>query len=134
MRHLYHKRNSFTGGPTMPYVPPQRRAAHDRIVERNERLTRVGPGTPMGEYLRRFWHPVAASAEIKKDSELPVIPVKILGERLALFRCDDGSLGLVAERCPHRGAALSYGMTTEDGCIRCPYHAWKFDKEGRCLD
>jgi 5,5'-dehydrodivanillate O-demethylase len=117
----------------MPYVPAPRRAQHDRIVERNERLTRVGPGTPMGKYLRCFWHPVAASAELKKDAELPVMPVKILGERLALFRSEDGSLGLVAERCPHRGAALSYGMV-DNGGIRCPYHAWKFDKQGQCVD
>ena len=59
--------------------------------------------------------------------------MKLLGERLALFRSEDGSLGLVAERCPHRGAALSYGMV-EDGGIRCPYHAWKFDKAGHCVD
>jgi 5,5'-dehydrodivanillate O-demethylase len=91
----------------MPHVPAPRRAAHDRIVERNQRLTRIGPGTPMGKYMRCFWHPVAASAELTKDAELPVMPVKILGERLALFRSEDGSLGLVAERCPHRGAALS---------------------------
>ncbi len=103
------------------------------IRERNKRLTRVGPGTPMGKYLRRFWHPVATSAEIPVDAEMPVIPVKILGEKLALFRSEDGSLGLVSERCPHRGAALSYGMVDGDG-VRCPYHAWKFNKAGRCTD
>lgn len=116
----------------MPYVSPRRHSGHERIAERNERLTRVGPGTAMGRYMRCFWHPVAASAELRKDSELPVIPVKILGERLALFRSEDGSLGLVAERCPHRGAALSYGMVEDDG-IRCPYHAWKFNKQGQCV-
>ncbi len=99
----------------------------------NERLTRVGPGTPMGNYMRRFWHPIAASVELKKDADLPVIPVKLLGERLALFRSPDGSLGLVAERCPHRGAALSYGIVEDDG-IRCPYHAWKFSKSGQCME
>jgi 5,5'-dehydrodivanillate O-demethylase oxygenase subunit len=104
-----------------------------RRRERSERLIRVGPGTPMGKYLRCFWHPIAASVELKTGADLPVIPVKLLGERLALFRSDDGSLGLVGERCPHRGAALSYGMVEEDG-IRCPYHAWKFDKQGRCVD
>jgi 5,5'-dehydrodivanillate O-demethylase len=87
----------------------------------------------MGEYQRRFWHPIAASAELKKDALLPVIPVKVLGERLALFQCEDGSLGLIAERCAHRGAALSYGMV-EDDCLRCPYHAWKYDKTGQCVD
>jgi 5,5'-dehydrodivanillate O-demethylase oxygenase subunit len=106
---------------------------HATLVERNERLTRVGPGTPMGKYLRCFWHPVAASVELRRNAELPVIPVKLLGERLSLFRSEDDSLGLVAERCPHRGASLSYGMIEDDG-IRCPYHAWKFDKQGRCID
>ncbi len=105
----------------------------DRLRERNERLTRVGAGTPMGKYMRCFWHPIAASLELKQDADLPVIPVKLLGERLALFRAEDGSLGLVAERCPHRGAALSYGIVEDDG-IRCPYHAWKFDKSGQCVD
>ena len=103
------------------------------IHERQERLTRMGPGTPMGNYLRRFWHPIAASVDLKKEAEIPVIPVKLLGEKLALFRCEDGSFGLVQERCPHRGVALSYGMV-EDDCIRCPYHAWKFDKSGQCVD
>ena len=69
---------------------------------RNERLTRVGPGTPMGKYMRCFWHPVACSAELKKDAEVPAIPVTLLGEKLALFRSPDGSLGLVQERCPDR--------------------------------
>ena len=101
--------------------------------QRNERLTRVGPGTPMGKYLRMFWHPVAASVEVKADADLPVIPVKLLGEKLALFRSQDGTLGLVQERCPHRGASLAYGMVEDDG-IRCPYHAWKFSRTGACMD
>ena len=101
--------------------------------ERHERLTRLGPGTALGNYLRRFWHPVATSADLKKDAIVPAIPVTLLGEKLALYRCDDGSLGLVQERCPHRGAALSYGVV-EDDCIRCPYHLWKFDKSGQCID
>ena len=105
----------------------------DRRRERGRRLTRLGPGEPMGKYLRCFWHPIATSADLKPDADLPAIPVTLLGERLALFRDEHGGLGLVQERCPHRGAALSYGMV-EDGCLRCPYHAWKFDKEGRCVD
>ena len=107
--------------------------AMDAVRERNERLTRVGPGTPMGKYMRAFWQPIATSAELPLSADMPVIPVKLLGERLALFRSEDGSLGLVSERCPHRGAALSYGMVDGDG-IRCPYHAWKFNKQGRCVD
>lgn len=105
----------------------------DLVRERQERLTRLGPGAPMGKYLRRFWHPVAASVELKQDAEILVIPVTLLGEKLALFRGEDGKLGLVQERCPHRGVALSYGMV-EDNCIRCPYHAWKFDRSGQCVD
>ena len=93
-------------------------AAHLRSIDvtrqRNERLTRVGADTPMGRYMRRFWHPIAASVQLKKDADIPVIPVKLLGERLALFRCEDDSLGLVAERCPHRGAALSYGIVEDE--------------------
>src|SRR5690606_18721432 len=121
-----------TGGAAMAQDAALQQA-HEKLVERNERLTRVGRGTPMGRYLRCFWHPVAASAELRKDADLPAIPVTLLGERLALFRSPDGSLGLVAERCPHRGAALSYGIVEDDG-IRCPYHAWKFNKQGRCVD
>ena len=111
-----------TGSP----IEDQRRA-------RNDRLTQVGPCTPMGEYQRRFWHPIAASVELRKDDVLPVMAVKVLGEKLALFRCEDGSVGLVQERCPHRGAAHSYGIV-DDGCIRCPYHAWTFDKTGQCVE
>src|SRR6185312_13674883 len=98
--------------------------------QRTERLTQVGPGTPMGAYLRCFWHPVAAVAELEK---WPVKKVRILGETLALFRGDDGTLGLVADRCPHRGASLSCAMT-DGGLIRCAYHAWAFDRSGQCVD
>lgn len=102
----------------------------DVRAERQERLTRFGPGTPMGKYLRSFWHPIAGVAELDK---WPVVKKRILGEDLALYRGDDGTLGLLADRCPHRGASLSCGMT--DGAhLRCAYHAWMFDKEGRCLE
>lgn len=100
------------------------------MYERQERLTRVGPGTPMGTYLRCFWYPVAAVVEL---SEWPVKKVRLLGEDLALFRCDDGTLGLLRDRCPHRGASLSCGMT--DGShLRCAYHGWAFNSEGQCVD
>src|SRR5829696_5814627 len=93
--------------------------------EANERLTQVGPGTPMGNLLRRYWHAVAATAELDKE---PVLAVKILGENLALYRSRNGDLGLMAERCPHRGASMVYGIP-EDGGLRCPYHGWKFSEE-----
>ena len=98
--------------------------------EANERLTRVGPGTPMGNLLRRYWHAIAATAELDKE---PVLPVKILGENLALYRSPDGELGLMAERCPHRGASMVYGIP-EEGGLRCPYHGWKFSTEGTCIE
>lgn len=98
--------------------------------QRQERLTLVGPGTPMGKYMRCFWHPVATLAELLVE---PVMPVKLLGEQLALFRSADGSLGLVAARCAHRGASLACGMLDADG-LRCAYHGWKYDKQGRCVD
>ncbi len=82
----------------------------------NERLTQVSAGTPMGDLLRRYWHPIATVPEL--DTE-PVLAVTILSENLALFRSDDGSLGLVAQRCPHRGASLAYGIPENDG-LRCP--------------
>ena len=96
----------------------------------NERLTQVGPGTPAGELLRRYWHPIAVAAELK---EKPVKRVRILGEDLVLYRCEDGRYGLVAEQCSHRGASLAYGRI-EGSNIRCPYHGWLYDPEGRCVE
>jgi len=98
--------------------------------QRQDRLTLVGPGTPMGRYMRCFWHPVAAVAEL---TGWPVKAVRLLGEDLALFRTEDGTFGLVAQRCPHRGASLACGMTDGTG-IRCAYHGWKFDPQGNCVD
>jgi 5,5'-dehydrodivanillate O-demethylase len=96
----------------------------------NERLTRVGPGTPMGALFRRYWQPVAASAELADD---PVKQVQILGETLVLFRDRQGQLGLIAERCSHRGTAMVYGIPEREG-LRCPYHGWLFDGQGQCLE
>jgi 5,5'-dehydrodivanillate O-demethylase len=98
--------------------------------EANERLTKVGPGTPMGGLLRRYWQPVATVPELEAE---PVLAVTILGENLALYRTESGELGLVAQRCPHRGASLAYGIPEQDG-LRCPYHGWKFSAQGRCLE
>jgi 5,5'-dehydrodivanillate O-demethylase oxygenase subunit len=98
--------------------------------ERWRQLTQTGRDTPMGQYLRRFWYPVAAAADLVRE---PVRAVTILGEKLAVFRTDDGAYGLVAERCPHRGASLACGMA-EAGGIRCAYHGWKYAPDGRCID
>ncbi|MEA2639407.1 MAG: 5,5-dehydrodivanillate O-demethylase oxygenase subunit [Chloroflexota bacterium] len=100
------------------------------LKEENERLTRVGPGTPMGTLLRWYWHPVAASAQL---ADSPVRPVRILGEDLTLFRDRSGALGLIANRCAHRATGLWYGIPDADG-LRCPYHGWKYDASGQCID
>lgn len=99
--------------------------------EENELLTRTGPGTPGGEMMRRYWHPIALSHELPADGA--PLPIKVLSEELVLFRDDDGKLGLVGMYCPHRCADLSYGRI-EDGGLRCLYHGWLFDRNGRCLD
>lgn len=95
----------------------------------NARLTEVGRGTPMGELLRRYWHPVGLSSDAGDTPR----PVKILGEELILFRDGQGRPGLVYPRCCHRGTTLYYGKVEERG-IRCCYHGWLFDVEGRCLE
>ena len=97
--------------------------------EQNDELTRVGPGTPMGEVLRYYWYPVAFVRELE---EFPVKAVRLLGENWAVFRTDDGNYGIVDERCPHRGASLVYGIV-DDG-LRCGYHGWKFNTAGECVD
>src|SRR5712692_8510507 len=99
--------------------------------EQNEQLTRVGPGTPMGELLRRYWQPVCAAAEL--TLERPKKRVGMLGEDLVVFRQADGGYGLIGEHCSHRGASLYYGFVESEG-IRCPYHGWLYDPAGRCLE
>jgi 5,5'-dehydrodivanillate O-demethylase len=99
--------------------------------EESELLTQVSRGTPCGELLRRYWHPVAAAAELTEEK--PIRAVKILGEELVVYRDKKGNFGLVGEHCPHRSASLAYGRVDEEG-IRCPYHGWKFDCTGRCLE
>jgi phthalate 4,5-dioxygenase len=100
--------------------------------EENERLTRVGPGTPMGEMLRRYWLPACLSEELPEPDCDPV-RVRLLGEDLVAFRDSNGRVGLVAELCAHRGASLFLGRN-EEGGLRCLYHGWKCDVEGRILD
>ncbi len=99
--------------------------------EENELLSRVGPGTPAGRLLRRYWHVVAAAADITDEN--PKKKVRVLGEDLVLYRDRSGAYGLVAEHCSHRGASLFYGFVEEDG-IRCAYHGWKYDACGNCLE
>jgi phenylpropionate dioxygenase-like ring-hydroxylating dioxygenase large terminal subunit len=93
------------------------------------RLTEVGPGTPMGNLMRRYWHPVGIPA----DASATPREVRILGEDLILFRDGSGRPGLVQARCAHRGTTLYYGKVEERG-IRCCYHGWLFDVEGHCLE
>lgn len=92
-------------------------------------LTRVGFGTPVGELLRRYWQPVAISGQ---HDDLPR-RIRILGEELVVFRDGNGRAGLLDAHCIHRGTSLEYGRIEPDG-IRCCYHGWLFDAEGRCLD
>jgi 5,5'-dehydrodivanillate O-demethylase len=99
--------------------------------EQNQRLSKVGQGTPGGEMLRRYWWPVAAASELT-DAQ-PKKRVRILGEDLVLFRNLKGNLGLVEEQCPHRSASLYYGFVEEDG-LRCAYHGWKYDCSGACIE
>src|SRR6266850_2986417 len=100
--------------------------------EENEILTRVGPGTPMGELMRRYWMPAALSSELPEPDCAPV-RVRLLGENLVAFRDTSGRLGLVDEFCPHRRASLFLARNEEDG-LRCVYHGWKFDVTGQCVD
>ncbi len=101
-------------------------------IQDNELLTRVSAGTPMGELMRRYWHPIGAVAELDA-SFFGTKEVRILGEDLVLFRDTSGQLGLIERWCSHRRVNLAYGIVEEDG-LRCQYHGWKFDHEGRCVD
>jgi len=98
----------------------------------NQVLTRTGPDTPMGQYFRRFWQPVALSRELPHPDCAP-LRVRVLGEALLAFRDSTGAVGLIDPRCPHRGADLYYGRN-EDASIRCVYHGWRFDRHGRALE
>src|SRR5580700_10646557 len=100
----------------------------DRPAE-DEELTRVGPDTPCGEYLRRFWQPVILASEL---GELPR-RVRILGEDLVAYRDKSGGIGLLELHCPHRGTSLEFGLIGDRG-IRCCYHGWLFDRDGTILE
>jgi phenylpropionate dioxygenase-like ring-hydroxylating dioxygenase large terminal subunit len=100
-------------------------------AEQNEFITRVGPGTPAGTLLRRYWQPVALADELAGPR--PVRPVKLMGQHFVLFRDEHGRLGMLDRDCPHRGADLAFGRL-EGGGIRCLFHGWVFDAQGRCLE
>jgi nitrite reductase/ring-hydroxylating ferredoxin subunit len=99
--------------------------------EQNDLLTQTGPGTPGGDYMRRYWWPVALAEELPPGGA--PLPVRLLGEELVLFRDDAGRPGLLGLHCSHRGVDLSYGRC-EDGGLRCLYHGWLYDVAGRCLE
>jgi phenylpropionate dioxygenase-like ring-hydroxylating dioxygenase large terminal subunit len=92
-------------------------------------LALVGQGTPMGELLRRYWHPVGLATDAGPEPR----QVRVLGEDLILFRDGAGKAGLLYPRCAHRGTSLYYGKTEERG-IRCCYHGWLYDVQGHCLE
>ena len=100
--------------------------------EQNEVLTRTGAGTPIGELFRRYWLPALHDWELP-ESDCPPVRVKLLGERLIAFRDSKNRLGLIDEFCAHRGVSLWFGRNEECG-LRCPYHGWKYDVTGQCVD
>lgn len=100
--------------------------------EQNELMTRVGPGTAAGNLLRNYWQPVALVDQFLNSSR-PVLPIKVLGEEFVLIRNEQNQYGLLDRHCPHRGADLAYGRY-EDGRLRCVFHGWLFDVNGKCLE
>ena len=98
----------------------------------NELLCRVGPGTPTGQMLRQYWLPALPTVDLPDADGAPA-RVRLLGEDLIAWRQTDGSVGLMQNACPHRGASLFFGRNEENG-LRCVYHGWKFDTEGACVD
>lgn len=101
-------------------------------AEQNQLLTRTGPGTPMGDLFRRYWLPALLASELPEPDCAPV-RVRLLSERLIAFRDSSGKLGLIDEFCAHRGVSLWFGRNEENG-LRCPYHGWKYDVQGQCVD
>ncbi|MDF3415501.1 aromatic ring-hydroxylating dioxygenase subunit alpha [Sulfitobacter sp. M57] len=99
--------------------------------ELNDTITLTGPGSDAGAVLRRYWQPAALSDELA--GERPLVPVTLLGERLVLFRDNNGALGLIDRHCPHRGADLCHGRLEDNG-LRCPFHGWHFDRSGQCVE
>src|SRR5580692_9345190 len=96
----------------------------------NRLLTQVGANTRMGQLLRRYWMPIAAVSEF---DQVAIKPVRLMGEDLTLYKDLSGAFGLVDRHCPHRRADLSYGFVEQCG-LRCSYHGWLFNEEGRCTE
>src|SRR5215510_14986363 len=114
----------------VPFVNTIYGAYHHRErPKEDEELTHVGPGTPCGEYLRRFWQPIITSEELH---DLPR-RLRIMGEDLVVFRDQSGAVGLLELHCPHRGTSLEFGLVSAKG-IRCCYHGWLFDVDGTILE
>src|SRR4051794_38327328 len=116
-------------------IPPLRSKGKVRQVltrEENELLTRVGPGTPMGEVFRRYWIPALLTRELPEMGSAPV-RVRLLGEDLVAFRDGQGRVGLIAEKCAHRRASLFYGRCEPEG-LRCVYHGWQYAVDGAILN
>jgi phenylpropionate dioxygenase-like ring-hydroxylating dioxygenase large terminal subunit len=114
----------------VPFLNTAYRAYHHRErPEEDAELTHVGPGTPCGEYLRRFWQPIITAEELQ---DLPR-RLRIMGEDLVVFRDQSGAVGLLELHCPHRGTSLEFGLVSEKG-IRCCYHGWRFDVDGKILE
>jgi 5,5'-dehydrodivanillate O-demethylase oxygenase subunit len=96
----------------------------------NDLLTQTGPETPTGQWLRRYWWPISAVTELDKD---PVRPVRLLSEDLVLYRDEAGKIGLIGNRCAHRGISMAYGIPQENG-LRCAYHGWTYNQQGQVVD
>jgi nitrite reductase/ring-hydroxylating ferredoxin subunit len=117
-------------GERVAFLNTAYRAYHHRErPEEDAELTHVGPGTPCGEYLRRFWQPIITSEELQ---DLPR-RLRIMGEDLVAFRDQSGAVGLLELHCPHRGTSLEFGLVSKKG-IRCCYHGWLFDVDGKILE
>src|SRR5581483_2369220 len=99
--------------------------------EENDLLTRTGPGTPCGDFMRRYWQPVALAEELEPDG--PPVAARLLGEDLVVYRDLQGRLGVLGRWCSHRGTDLRYGSVEEAG-LRCGYHGWLYNHAGRCLE
>ena len=100
--------------------------------EINDLLTQTGPGKPMGALFRQYWLPVLLAEELPENDCAPV-RVKLLGELMIAFRDTEGRYGLIDEFCAHRGVSLWFGRNEESG-LRCPYHGWKYDVSGQCVE